>query len=181
MAEWININGPADHSLWDLKEHCLEFEEVIPSQDFFDDCDQYLPDIFAQAAKDIPRMRVCINGQQRINNIHELVEVVALTDLSTTLLLCTQTIWGHAYESVCMGSNLIVCELHAPAAAVVNLISSQQSKPYSIRRMEASKQMRAAEDVDTLVQGHVSSVDLKLCIEYKGCTIISTRWSQDLK
>jgi hypothetical protein len=95
-------------------------------------------------------MCVLINNKIRIDSVVELCRKVTRRQHHFMMVVCTQTLWGAPYTEVATGSGMIVCEQSPAKSAVVNLVSTDTRPPYTIKKIRAYKQLRAAFDVPEL-------------------------------
>lgn len=174
MQDWLCVNGPREPRLWRHDALVEEFEEVISTPQFVNDCLSYMPDLYDQATKDIPRMRVLINGRIRVKTIYDLINWISFDQLAYALVWCTQTIWAHPYEAISSGSAMIVCEAQPPSSAVVNLVCHEARPPYCIRRIKATKRMRGALSVDALLACRAKKIDINMVVDDDAMVINTT-------
>ena len=170
----VFVNSCPDQEAWELpSDGRREFVEVIPTTTYIEDCDQYLHDLYAQAARDIPRMSIKFNNRIAVNTIQDLQRHVALDQLHFILVTCTQTLWGYPYISVSANSGLIVCERHPPSRCKINLISAwcDTAQAHRVKRVKAVKRMRAAASPELLDTPSALDIQWKLDIDHDSVCI----------
>jgi len=144
---------------------------------FVADCARYLRDARRQAEVDLPRMSVTLNGYL-VSSIDALERLVNADQLALLYILCTQVVFGQAYECAAtwLPERYVVCEHHPGRAAHVRLESDASAPPFRVHAVRARKRMRAV-DVDHLGRAPfevVLRVDLSL--RHDRVVVGASRW-----
>jgi hypothetical protein len=150
-----------------------EIVSTIAAGQFVADCGRFLPaDPRHQAKVDVPRMKVVVN--RRWTPTIDALEARVHADHHTLCwILCTQIVFGTAYEAAMVGlpTDYIVCEDAPPRRANLRLTTDRHGR---IKSFSAFKDMRTLD----IVNGTGQKVSLAVLhhTEEPAVQVTAARW-----
>lgn len=170
---WMVLDVETSTTNWENKMP-QEYFEMMSASGFVEECLSYLPNPIRQAKLDIPRMRVCINGQ-KVHSVNDLLNKVACHQVHLVGALCTQVVFGMPYERACqwVPEGMVVCERNPPVRAYIDLTSSDEVPPYTIASAYAHKRMQVKHPDDMTRKSFKLNIKLDMDISQWSYAVLS--------